>query len=126
MKKITAWLLMAVQWYLLYHSLWNDSHIAWNIFRFAMWLFTVLVVFMVGLKLFVIIAEIASGKSCEGKLDGKRTLPPGVGAVSDITIAFILAAFGHWTYAILAIVQCVGEAFIFTPITDEKELKENV
>jgi hypothetical protein len=106
-KALLSMGVFAFQWALLFVALWQNRAWAWNCFVFLMWFSTVAAVFI----------AISRAK---GHDFGKRPLGRGLPAFSDFVIALILASFGHFWYATLAIVQLSCEWAAFEP----KEVKK--
>lgn len=87
---------------------------AWNTFTFFTW-FLVFMWTLLGLGK---IAGDFQGKPLEIE---DRGFPSYISAITDYTLAFIAAAFGHWFYGVLIVYQQVVETFVYYKSSERKQ-----
>lgn len=116
-KKIAIWIVASsCEVALLYFAMRNVQW-CWNILRFGLW---VLLVFT-----FLSYIAVYSNQDKEKIKKINRGFPGWVSALFDIGVAGALAAFGHFGYATLVLVQQLTEVMIFATAKEkiEKEAK---
>ena len=82
---------------------------AWNIYIFFAWIFTV----------FYILA--AMGANTEAIKSQHRKVPLWLSCATDMVLAGMLSAFGHFGYAILKIIEQMGEQVMYPPTNKEEK-----
>lgn len=97
--------LIACQWGLAWYGL-RGLAWCWNLYRFALWFFFVMSLFLI--------------KADPEKLrEEGRAVPTWFCLVSDVALACLIAAQGHFFYAALTLLQGLIEAAVFMKAAEE-------
>lgn len=94
---------IAGQWYVLYNGI-NGERWGWNIFIFYMWVMTVALLLLIAVKY-----NANKWKPVE------KSLPHWTWLSSDMLMTIYLAAFGHFFYATMLLIQDVVAYDLYLP-----------
>jgi hypothetical protein len=105
-KHATTWLAMQILWLVsLFYGTIHGNTYAWSLFCFLIWMHF-LVEIVLGVSLNRMIKLVEGDKKQEESIR-KLTyyvLPQSIDSIYDMTVAFYLAAFGHYLFAVMVIV----------------------
>lgn len=107
LKKIGSYVWWVLAQVAIIGIVWGGVHgstIDWNIYKFLAWFATILYCFI---DLAKVLNPTQTNKSIP-----TRKIPIGLSFGSDFAIAIILAAFGHWFYATLKVIEQFAEQFL--------------
>lgn len=108
LKRTAAWIASTIgSWALLYFAM-HGVVWCWNLFRFLAWLFTATYV----LGYFM-------ARDMKSPEKGPRPVPSWMAALSDFSMAGLLAAYGHFAYVALMVVQQLFESAFWQEIKEQ-------